>query len=274
MNSVNYTRLKQTLSAAGYPVSAGTYFQSTDMALYERYLLETPFRPGNAGVVIDPAADAYGLTFPQLLPAPVANNFSAGVQLPNVTLWSEAINPSTGYMYLGTGNPVSNFQCGNGVNIQLGIAIKWKLDGTMPLSNNGVYNLPRLSPNNGQNWTFAFSIASLPGFPLTDYNVTLTASLDSTGATTPVISFALSGNTLVSTPAGTNITDNEGITNQVVQNIESYTFAFLKDLLLPESMQSQAVPYGTYYITLSAQGIAGTPAAGDNASCVVKAIIS
>lgn len=266
---VNYERLKETLRQAGFTVSAGSVFTARDMGQYVNYLIQSPFRKDSSVLPVDPAAIAYGMAFPTILPKQVAAEVGSNITLSNVYLWPEAMN-SNKEMLWGNHNPASNFVVGNGQNVQVGISIRYNQDGVIPQSDDGYYKMPRVSPRNQRPWTFAFSFATMEGVNLDEYDATLTLTLDSTGADTPVLRFTLDGNTLISDPAGSNITDNEGIAGQVVQNGERYSFDFIKDLLLPESMRTETVPYGKYTLTIQAAGKMGGDRQGDIATAVAK----
>lgn len=273
---VNYERLKETLRLAGFSVSSGTTFTAKDMGQYANYLIQTPYRKiagFDANAPVNLAALSYGLVFPSLLPNQVAAQVGANITLSNVYLWPEAMNSSL-EMLLGNHNPASNFVVGNGNNVQVAVSIRYNEDGVIPKSKDGYYQLPRVSPNNQKPWTFAFSFATMPGVSLDEYDITMSLSLDSTGEDTPVLSYILDGNTMISDPSGSNITDNEGVEGQVVQNIERYSFDFIKDLLLPESMRSETVPYGKYTITIEASGKESGTQLGDVAKAVAKVNIS
>lgn len=271
---VNYARLKETLRLAGFAVSDGPIFTARDFGQYAKYLIQTPYRK-SAGATANPsapvnlAAIAYGIAFPTILPKQVAAQVGANITLSNVYLWPEAMNSSL-EMLNGNHNPASNFVVGNGQNVQVAVSIRYNQDGVIPKSEDGYYKLPRVSPNNQKPWTFAFSFATMPNVSLDEYDITMSLSLDSTGADSPVLKYTLDGNTLVSDPAGSNITDSQGIEGQVVQNIERYSFNFIKDLLLPESMRAETVPYGKYTITLEAKGKDSGTQKGDSAKAVAK----
>lgn len=267
--NTNFGKLKTAMAAAGYPTSEGPNFNGIDLGSYNRYTKDQAFITGQTVNVTDAM---YGLEYSSVLPTTLAANFSVGSQVTNAKLWAEAIH--NGYMYVGTGNPVTNFQVTNGVSVQVGLSLRYYQNGVPPAAGDGGnYKMPKVDANN-RPWTFSFSVASIEGVSLENYDVTLVCSLDTTGAATPVMSFALDGNTWVSTPSGSNITDSQGVENQVVQNIEQYRFDFLKSRLLPESMRSETVPYGLYTITLSAVGKADTPQEGDNASVKITANIA
>lgn len=254
MKTPNYAKLKEQVAAYGLPVSEGQGFNYIDLASTRRYFQEQQFLGGTPG----PFNGLYGLAFPELAPPEAAAVFAVGVQIGNVDLWSEAMKPNTDTLYAGTGNPASDFQIANGEKIQLGLAIRWKnFLGKYPQAKDGVITIPKtktFTPSGGteqtQPWTFLFSVACTADGSISDYDVTLTASLDSTGASTPVLSFAYDDGTWVSTPSGSNLTDSQGVSDKVSQNIQQYSFDYLKTKLLPTSMRDEAVPFGTYTLTL------------------------
>lgn len=276
--NTNYVRLKQQLTGAGYTPSIGPTFTPHDFSLYMMYLqamYDTSNRMMPREEFISKAL--YGLEYYDQLPTKIMNNVTTGVQLHNADLWDTAkLVPLVSNKMQGVvTEPSLGFEIANGFGVQVGLSIRYANDPTLPVANNGVYTIPRLSAFNGNPWEYAFSIAALPNYTLPNYAVILTCSLDSTGLTTPVISYLLTGNTLVSTPTGTNsnLSNALGVGTSLVQNVENYTGTFIKSQLLPVSMQAQAVASGTYTITLSATGTSGS-AIGDHASISIKAIVS
>ena len=243
---VDYAALKQQMRDASIEVSEGDHFGVEEATQYQRFVAGVAYA---SGVPYNPISAAVGLAFPQELPPALGSQIGTGVFV-NGKPWAAGIN--NGYLIVGTGNPAVNFQIANGVGVQVGLSVRYRQDMAIPPGSADGYKLP--ATRNGEDWTFAFSIATQGEAVLADYDVHLILSLDSTGAPTPVLDFVYDADANTFTAEGVdpiidNAVNDEGT---AVQNIQSYGFTFIKEKLLPESMREAATPYGLYVLTLTA----------------------
>lgn len=248
----HYSEFKQLMREANYPVTAGDAFAIEDLQWVFPFVASAAYQSGQP---FDVAKAFAGTAFPSELPLNLASQLSPGMFM-NGTLWNSATLDGKGeWMLVGQGNPVNKWAISNGTAVQVGISPRYRQNMTPVNSGaDGMYTLPRADAADNA-WAFGFSVATKgEDVTLADYTISLSVSLDSTGAETPVLTFEYdaAANTWTSDEGDTLSDSFQDEDGTVVQDIQSYSFDFIKDKLLPESMRTEDIPFGRYTISLTA----------------------
>lgn len=256
-----YAQFKQEMRDANFPVTDGDDVAIEDLKWIQPFVASEAYESGQP---YDPVKAVAGIAYPSVLPSNLACQISGGV-FPNATLWPSATKDGQGkYLLIGSGNPVNKWLIGNTDLVQVGFSPRYR-HSPAPINSDltGLYSFSRADAQ-GNAWSFALSVATKDTAKLADYTIEMHFSLDSTGAEAPELSFTYDAAANTWTEAeGYVISDSyQDPDGTVVQNIESYIFDFIKDKLLPESMRDEPIPYGRFFLRLSAKN----ETTGDQAS--------
>lgn len=244
MAGTDINKLKELMAADGYPVSPDGQVWGVDYESYRKWVLANVLNK-DGWTFADVKNQWEALHLSAFVPAAIAADVAIGPVM-NVPLSGSAVGEN-GYLLTGQGNPASGFVLVNGTNCQAALSIRYTQNLRIPSPDStGAFSIPATDAN-GNEWAFAYSLSAET---LADYDVTLSVSLDPTGASSAALVWTLDGTNFVSEDTE-SITDNtvseDGTT---VQNIQRYSFDWIKSHLLPPA-NTQAVPSGSFVISLS-----------------------
>lgn len=239
---INVDVFKAMLVEEGLPVSTGDGINSVDIGSYARYVAADQYR---SGAPYNLHAAMYGLAYPQMLHPQLASTFMLG-EFDQAFINSNGLKPS-GKVLHGTGISNTNFLISNSTGIQL--ALKGFYTGlALPedVSQNGVFYLK--SNHEGKPWVFLYSLATVGDAKISDYLINLSVSTDTETGEGDAIEFVLNDKGEFVGDVDT-ISDNT-VTEQCVQNVQSFNFDFLKKHLTPTPTGDFVT--GTFAVTLGA----------------------